>query len=740
MTMLQSIKKHSWLILLAGGLLSARAFVPGGPGPGGGTLGDAWQTPVIGYGLAGDILTPKNIAEEYRRNTPVMYYSCNANFSDYFGSNGVAAVDSAYAILNSLTNVSSYSSSLSEFPLYSQQVNYTAQSLFLSDLKSDVLGLMVEQLGLADPVRYVWDLRARQHIPGSIPPCPLDMEYLVVQRNLEIAPTPVNQVQYSPFVNGVLYTYEILEACTPPNPVAETIPFSPDPFSLIYSPVASSATTFIDYGYFYNGLTRDDVAGLRYLYSSTNINFESSAAGSAQLLTNTSPQILVTTLPFTSFAAAAATNSPVQMLALYPGLVIVSSNSYFTNIPTPNIVLTTTPVIGAPAGTVKVVATTNGYTPNFFQYYTYVFGNIYTNTFSANSYVSNLTTSIKVPVGSPIGTPGITNTTGTKSLVHQPTGDFFIIPTAWCGFKIIQTLGFQTIITTNATVAVTNLVSGTNQFASTQFTTTIFTNHTFVIQPSICTAAPDAAVLRKGIENIKYVKVNFDSLIGQLFQPVTNFYSMVTVSNSQPFTRYYQRIITAPDFLFTATDSSAFGGGILGSRSINFNQANALPGLAGPGTIDPGTTITLNKSAPVFLNESLVFLPPLFETNQINLLAWGSFDASTNDPVVYPDGTSIANLENQILVQITPQTLPNGTNNVAYPATTFTATGGSFQPPFTWSLLPSSVLPQGLSLSSGGTISGTPVNNPPGTYDFVVQLTDSLSRTVNWSYSINIPQ
>src|SRR5450432_252524 len=141
--MLQSIKKYLWVVFLAGGLVAAWAFTPIGPAIGGGTGGDAWQTPVIGYGLGGDVGTPKDIGQEYRRNTPVMVFAYNANFLSYFGSNGVAAVDGAYAILNSLTNVSSYSPSLSEFPLTSQHFNYTAQSLFLTDLKSVALGLMV---------------------------------------------------------------------------------------------------------------------------------------------------------------------------------------------------------------------------------------------------------------------------------------------------------------------------------------------------------------------------------------------------------------------------------------------------------------------------------------------------------------------------------------------------------------------------------------------------------------------
>ena len=66
---------------------------------------------------------------------------------------------------------------------------------------------------------------------------------------------------------------------------------------------------------------------------------------------------------------------------------------------------------------------------------------------------------------------------------------------------------------------------------------------------------------------------------------------------------------------------------------------------------------------------------------------------------------------------------------------TFTATGGAFSSPFTWSLA-SGGLPSGLTLSLDGTISGTPTQT--GTFDLTVQMTDSLSRTVSWSYSITI--
>ena len=934
-----------WLGLLvavvAVGLRVAWGYSLGGPI---GNGGDNWQTPEIGYGLAGDENAPKNYGEGYRRNTPVMYYAYDAGFLTFFGSNGVAAVDSAYSILNSLTNVDSYSPLLTEFPQYSQHANYLAQSLGLLDLKSTVLSAEMEQLGLADPVRYDWTLRLRNHV-GKVA-CPAGMEYLVVQRNFDI--TPDSAQIYSPYVNGVLYSYEIFEGCNPPNPLALAEPFSTDPFAVIYSPVASEA---LDDGYFYSGLTRDDVAGLRYLLSSNNIATETAAGGSVQLITNSAPPVLqptssfgdlfssaqtnppatlqaefpgllintstnyftnvittnisiyytnapgpsitnyqpiqlLTTLDLGLFNSQLATNNPATLLALYPGLIIVSSNAYYTNILTPNVVTYFKPVYGSTPGTVKMVTVTNGYTPNYLLYYTYVFGNIYTNSYSSNSFQTIQTVTVQVPNGSPVGTPGVTNITTTKTLVHQPSGEFSIIPTNWCGFKVLQTLGSQIMVSTSNTVTISNVVSGTTLFTGTQTTSTSFTNHTYVIEPGTCepalayatnyatnivvqynttfanvvtnfftnnttetiittnigacpngvagtlctnvtiqqvvltnvpsgdffipsaawcgytilttmqttpvyvtntvtavipagianigqqytvttisvytnhtflvaplncTATPTTVSLREGIENIKFVRANYDSLITQFFQPITNNYTMVAVSNSQPVLQYIQRVVTQPDIRFSTENLIGINNGFINvftyGRNVNFNQANILPGLAGPGTIDPPTTISFNRSLPVYENiTGLNTNAFLSELTQIPVFGWGSFDASTNNPIAYPDGTSIANLQNQILIQITPPppSLPDGTNNVAYPATTFTTTGGgSFSPPFTWSLASSSApLPQGLSLSSSGTLSGTPTNNPVGTYGITIQLNDSLTppRTVTWNYSINIPQ
>ncbi len=80
---------------------------------------------------------------------------------------------------------------------------------------------------------------------------------------------------------------------------------------------------------------------------------------------------------------------------------------------------------------------------------------------------------------------------------------------------------------------------------------------------------------------------------------------------------------------------------------------------------------------------------------------------------------------------ITTTSLPNGQVNLAYPATNLTATGGN--PPFVWSVL-SGALPGGLTLSSTGTLTGTPTAS--GTFNFTVQVKENANFTATASLSI----
>jgi hypothetical protein len=768
MNMLQSIKRFWWVALLAVGVQPAWGFSLVGPLPASATAPDGWQQPEIGYGPPTSLEAPKNIGEEYRRNIPVMYYSFDANFQDFFGSNGVAAVQSSFAILNGLTNVSSYSPDLSEFPLETRHVNYQAQALGLLDLKSWTLGIMTEQLGLTDPVEWVWTLHDR-YLPAGAQ-CPA-YEYLVVQRNFDPVGSPVAGSQsvlslYSPYINNVLYSYWIDEFCPQPNR-ALTEPFAVDPLADSYSSVATLDAL---YGVFYTGLTRDDVAGLKYLLSANNINWENAPSGSTQLSSASggginygSPTLLFTS-NYNAFATAALTNNPITLSNLFPGLVIVSSSYYFTNIATPIVVAYYTNLVGAPYGASNLlVVVTNGYTYSYPQIYLDVFANlvVLTNGYSPNTSASLVTVTVGLGYGAPYGSPLVTNTAPQSiPLANVPSGEYYINTNYLCGPPL-----FLGILGTNVTATTNLLFVATNSagYSTSQSVVTYATNHVYVVQWPICSTAVTGGAtnspgLREGIERMRFVYAAYDSLLGRTFQPVTNTFTSVLVTNSQAVIQTFQRVVTTPDFLFSAEDlepgPSAAPAYYTYSRNLNFDQSQALARLAGPGLINPSTTISFDKVGPVYYNDyntTLTGGTPYFTdtpgTSANGLYdyyyVWASFDATTNDPVVYPNGNSIQNLENQILVQIAPTSLPTGTNGTAYPAVTFTATGGAFvySPAPAWSATglpssPSSVLPPGLALSSGGKISGTPTQS--GTFDFYLVMTDALGRNVQWYYSITI--
>ena len=114
---------------------------------------------------------------------------------------------------------------------------------------------------------------------------------------------------------------------------------------------------------------------------------------------------------------------------------------------------------------------------------------------------------------------------------------------------------------------------------------------------------------------------------------------------------------------------------------------------------------------------------------------WASYDDSTNAPVVYPNGTSIAAIESQMLMQVTSTTLPPGKVNTAY-TTQLTGTGGS-GPPYTWSLAPDSpAVPSGLVLTLDGRLSGTPTTS--GISYFFVQMTDPNGGFTVWQVTLTV--
>jgi len=110
-----------------------------------------WMVPTNNFQNLGDIGGPMAFGEGYRWNVPVVTYGFDQSFVDAFGSNGIAAVESAIAILNNLPPASQLDPTT--FPKVTTGVNFVAASQSLVDLKSTTLFLLLEQLGLAQPAR-----------------------------------------------------------------------------------------------------------------------------------------------------------------------------------------------------------------------------------------------------------------------------------------------------------------------------------------------------------------------------------------------------------------------------------------------------------------------------------------------------------------------------------------------------------------------------------------------------------
>lgn len=96
------------------------------------------------------------------------------------------------------------------------------------------------------------------------------------------------------------------------------------------------------------------------------------------------------------------------------------------------------------------------------------------------------------------------------------------------------------------------------------------------------------------------------------------------------------------------------------------------------------------------------------------------------EPIVY-------NVTITSAISITPASLPNATVAQAYSATSLSATGGAA--PYTYAVTAGS-LPAGMSLSSAGTLSGTPTAG--GTFNFTVRATDAVSTVGSHAYTITV--
>lgn len=248
---------------------------------------ESWMTTTNGFNPSdeGDIGGPMCISNGYRWNVPVVTYGFDQSFMDYFGTNGVAAVEGAIQILNNLPPASQIV--LTNFPFETENDNYEAQSESLNDLKSEALSLLLEHMGLTQPTRYVYVLRQWNPVLTDNSEAydngillfevfgdPLGgtniLSGFVVPRNYD-----PQSLSASPYVNETAYNGNILYF-SPSDALIE--PLAVDPLANTDSAVADNS---LGAGVFYNGLTRDDVGGLAYLLSTNNVNYETLISGVA---------------------------------------------------------------------------------------------------------------------------------------------------------------------------------------------------------------------------------------------------------------------------------------------------------------------------------------------------------------------------------------------------------------------------------------------------------------------------
>jgi len=374
------------------------------------------------------------------------------------------------------------------------------------------------------------------------------------------------------------------------------------------------------------------------------------------------------------------------------------------------------------------VVLSNVVTTNIAQFFTYDFANVITNSSFSQGFVTVQTISV---------INGATNINNQTVFTNFFNGDFFLIPSNQCGFSIVSTQFASVVLVTNFIASVTN----TN--AAQTFTLNLitpFTNHALLLSVPSCVS--NSVALREGIEKINFFRRDFDSLLGQTWSPITNVYNLTAVSNNAPVVQTFFRAVNTPDFLITAQDLDGGAGppvgDTIGARSNIYNQTNVGVGLAGPGILQPSVPIVFNKVGPHFLNPSTSnFFLPFSEGSGRLIFQYGSFDGTTNDPIVYPDGTSIVNLENNVFLQIiTSGPLPNGHLGQAYNSTL--QASGAQPPPYTWTVASGSpALPNGLNLGSAtGIISGTPTVT--GIFDFVVQVADTAGRISQSNFTIEV--
>ena len=646
-----------------------------------------------------------NLGEEYRWNSPVLTYSYDESFLNYFGSNGVVAVEKAIKILNSIPPASSIKTNyppsssgennLWNYPTRPDRFHARAYNNRVLDIKSYALAQLFSFMGLGYPEDSAFQLEF-----GA-----------VALRNWD-------PISYGPskYVNGSLLSWVVMGG-------TNALPFPIDVTKPVRTLAGSSyhRDPRLSEGKYLVAPTRDDIGGYKYLYRKDNFNIEGLPPFTYQMVTNqpdlTNPAIFSVDLRWfskesktnvpASFKQFVLTNQwwgPVYTNLNVPPLLVLKTNvnwemGWTTNV-TPYLTNFPWTPVGQPA---TLVYLTNKYR-TFQPSYDYIFGNVITNIHVPREESKVLYRSWEVtpnaPLWSVVGSvPTTTNYTTTILNDDFPHGEIIILPTTnVVGYHFTE-MRFEEVNT------LTNLLTGTNNLANpggalpgqggglgaggaavTNFVGVMedevwqSTNHAYLAYPIVLQTN---ALLIGGIDKVRYVRVQGDSLVTTNYSPsrflnqykfpdlekqtftyvipnsavgLTNAalpsfqYEVDYVDNGVRKTGKFIKFFTSPDIMITALNGpSILTSGYVPPAVVNNNALNGMwtQNLYGPGVIQPSgnMVIAFNKIGIHWDLDPTFFLN---EENQAPGWVWGHFDGTTDELMLFPNSQTVLDLEREI--------------------------------------------------------------------------------------------
>ena len=505
-----------------------------------------------------------NLGEEYRWNSPIVTYSYDESFLNYFGSNGVVAIEKGMDILNSIPSASSiktnYPPSSAEennlwnYPVRPDRFHARAYNDRILDIKSYALAELFSFMGLGNAEDNAFQLEF-----GS-----------VVLRNWD-------PISYGPskYLNGNLISWAVLGGTN-----AQPFPLDVTKSLMTLAGTADNRVPRLDEGKYLVAPTRDDIGGYRYLYRKDNFNVENLPPNTYQMVTNqpnlTNPAIFSIDLRY--FSKESETNSPIafQQFILtnqwwgpnytnltVPPLVILKTNinwemGWTTNI-TPYLTNFPWTPVGQPPTLVYLTNKFRTFKPS----YDYVFANVITNIHVPVEKSEILYRSWEVvpkaPLWSVIGSvPTTTNYNTTVVNDKYPHGEIIILPTGSAnigggglgqgggvgqgGGAAGNVVGYHfTEMQFEKVNVLTNMITDTNNLANpggvlpgqggglgaggaaiTNFVGVMedevwaSTNHAYLAYPIVLQTN---SLLLGGIDKIRYLKMQGDSLVTTNYSP-----------------------------------------------------------------------------------------------------------------------------------------------------------------------------------------------------------------------------